>query len=533
VRVGNTRRRRRFGWFGAGFVVMVVCGLFGAGVAAADTFTAPSGCSTWTVPTGVSSVTISATGAAGANAGGAGGAGAQRSGALAVTHGGSLYVCVNVGPGGSGGSGSGSSGGGGGGGASGVSKGSDFSQPVLVAAGGGGGGGGTSGGAGGNADASGNAGTGITGNGSAGALSGGSPFSASGPGSGNPGTGPSGTGTAGGGGGGAGYRGGGGGGGSTTNFGSGGGGAGGSSFCSMTCSTGTPGSQAAVTLTYTVASAPTTSITTPANGATYQQSRTVASNFSCTDGANGSGISSCTDQNGHNTGTAIDTSTTGSHTFTVTTTSSDGLSSSSTVTYTVAAAPAIWLPQPQNGAVYTLGQSVNSYFLCADGTGGPGLASCVDQNGRVAGAPIDTSTLGTHTFSVTATSKDGLTASVSAGYRVVAPPTVSNVKARHGVVTFNIALPAPGNVDAVDTTTFRSFALAADGLQPPLGSFVFGRADVVSTQAGTMLVTVKLTAVGKLLLRDHRRATLQLVVNYTGSAGVAQTILSQTVRVTR
>jgi hypothetical protein len=301
----------------------------------------------------------------------------------------------------------------------------------------------------------------------------------------------------------------------------------------MTCSTGTPGSQAAVTLTYTVASAPTSSITTPANGATYQQNHALASNFTCADGANGSGISSCTDQNGHGSGQALDTSTIGSHTFTVTATSSDGLSSSSTVTYTVAGAPAIWLPQPQNGAVYTLGQAVNSYFLCADGSGGPGLASCVDQNGRAAGAPIDTSTLGTHTFSVTATSKDGLAASASAGYRVVAPPTVSNVKARHGVVTFNIALPAPGNVDAVDTTTFRSFALATDGLAPPLGSFVFGRTDVISTQGGTMLVTVKLTAVGKLLLRDHRRATLQLVVNYTGSAGVAQTILSQTVRVTR
>src|SRR5436309_3497782 len=90
-----------------------------------------------------------------------------------------------------------------------------------------------------------------------------------------------------------------------------------------------------------------------------------------------------------------------------------------------AAPPRIWLPLPANGATYTLGQVVHSYFLCADGSGGPGLKSCADQNGQPAGAAIDTSTLGTHSFTVTATSQDGQVSSTSAAYRVVPPPTVS------------------------------------------------------------------------------------------------------------
>ncbi len=104
--------------------------LLGVGVAAADTSTAPPGCSTWTVPSGVSSVHIDAMGAKGGGA--TGGAGAEESGTLGVTHGETLYLCVDSGGGAASGSG------GAGGGESGVSTNSAFAPPVLVAAGGGG-----------------------------------------------------------------------------------------------------------------------------------------------------------------------------------------------------------------------------------------------------------------------------------------------------------------------------------------------------------------------------------------------------------
>ncbi len=307
----------------------------------------------------------------------------------------------------------------------------------------------------------------------------------------------------------------------------------------------TPGSSAtaSVTLTYAVDSPPTISITSPVNGATYSQNDAIDSNFSCADGS-GPGISSWTDQSGRGSGQPIDTSTAGSRTFIVTATSSDGLTSSSKVIYNVAAPPAIWLPLPANGAIFTQDQSANSYFLCADGKGGPGLTSCVDQSGRASGAPIDTSAVGTHTFTVTAKSADGQTTSTTARYRVVPPPTVSQVKSRHGVIAFEINLPAAGAVDAMATASFRSFALAADtahraraadsqALQPAVGSFVYGRADIAASQAGMVPLIVIQTQGGRLLLRDHRGATVQLAIDYTGTEGLPQTVATVVLHVTR
>ena len=197
----------------------------------------------------------------------------------------------------------------------------------------------------------------------------------------------------------------------------------------------------------------------PANGGTYVVNQALASSFSCTEGAGGPGISSCTDQDGRPSGAPIDTSTPGTYSFTVTARSADGLSSSSSVTYTVAppGPPRIWLPLPTNRAVYAQGQPVNSFYLCADGTGGPGLTSCADQNGQGSGAAIDTSTLGSHTFTVTATSTDGQTASTTNTYRVIPAPAVAHVVAhRGGAVTLQVTLYGPGTVDVLSTAASRA-----------------------------------------------------------------------------
>jgi hypothetical protein len=65
---------------------------------------------------------------------------------------------------------------------------------------------------------------------------------------------------------------------------------------------------------------------------------------------------------------------------------------------------------------------VNSSFSCIEGAGGPGIASCLDQNGQPSGTAIDTSTPGQHTFTVMATSNDGLTGRSSVTYTVSNPP---------------------------------------------------------------------------------------------------------------
>jgi hypothetical protein len=66
---------------------------------------------------------------------------------------------------------------------------------------------------------------------------------------------------------------------------------------------------------------------------------------------------------------------------------------------------------------------VTAIFNCQEGHGGPGLLSCTGTvpNGHA----IDTAAPGTHTFSVTAISKDGLSTTVAHTYTVVGPPSVS------------------------------------------------------------------------------------------------------------
>jgi hypothetical protein len=230
--------------------------------AATQTFTT-SGCGNtvpanlYTVPPGVTSVAIEATGSAGQtlNVGNAvGGTGDVVSGALSgLSAGQTLDVCVNTG----GGAGGGGVGGGVGGGASGVALGSDFAQPALIAAGGGGGAFNTA--AGGNAGTpSGGAGSFVGGSSGGGGGGGtqatfgtggfagvglgntaggdGAQFTSAGPGTGGTG-GTKDIGGRGGGGGGAGYFGGGGGGSASSS--NGGGGGGGSDFCASTLTSGT------------------------------------------------------------------------------------------------------------------------------------------------------------------------------------------------------------------------------------------------------------------------------------------------------
>jgi hypothetical protein len=172
---------------------------------------------------------------------------------------------------------------------------------------------------------------------------------------------------------------------------------------------------------------PSVSITTPAEGAVYAEGQTVDASYSCTEGAGGPGLEpgseGCSGTVAN--GTPIGTSTPGEHHFTVTATSNDGLSSSTTVTYTVAAPPSASITTPAEGAVYTEGQTVDASYSCTEGTGGPGLESGSEGcSGTVAnGTAIAASTPGEHHFTVTATSQDGLSTAKTVSYTVAAPPT--------------------------------------------------------------------------------------------------------------
>jgi hypothetical protein len=392
----SVRTSRRYGRLGA-LLTLASAALLGmsAGAAAQSVTFTPGSAQEFKVPVGVASVEVIAVGGEGqrgiqcrnnlGSGAGAGGAGALVTATVPVSGVRTLYVDFGVGgDGGTGGPAECSLDGGAGGGASEVL--SEASAPLVVA--GGGGGGGASFGFGelfmeqssnGGAGASAASGVANGGNGvemfgpstreEGGGGEGGSPSSAGAAGSGEsslsswwtaatkgaPGSGGAGGSwngasgapyVAGGGGGGGGRFGGGGGG--AGNVDGGGGGAGSSFIDEATGATGSitsgAGRAQAVTIVYTIAAPPTAVIRSPADGGTYAQGAVVRAEFSCADGAGGSGIESCADSNGGSGSSGVlATSTPGSHSYTVTATSRDGETATATIDYTVSA-PALATP---------------------------------------------------------------------------------------------------------------------------------------------------------------------------------------------
>jgi hypothetical protein len=83
--------------------------------------------------------------------------------------------------------------------------------------------------------------------------------------------------------------------------------------------------------------------------------------------------------------------------------------------------PSVSISSPVNGATYTEGQVVAAEYSCPTAPG-----TTVTCSGPVAsGAPIETSTLGPHTFTVNTTDSDGVNASQGVSYTVAAPSVVS------------------------------------------------------------------------------------------------------------
>ena len=207
------------------------------------------------------------------------------------------------------------------------------------------------------------------------------------------------------------------------------------------------GQSSTATVHYLVAGLPSITLSPSISGETYGLNQVVPTSFACAEGADGPGILLCqhvgpaNDQgalgasspglNVYGQG-SLDTSSPGPHTYQVGVLSQDGLYSVTTVAYTVAdaAAPSatITAPTPSStpgsGLSYNLNQVVPTAFSCAEGTGGPGLASCVDSDGSASPGQLDTSQPGSPTYTVTATSQDGVKTTTSITYTVVGPPAV-------------------------------------------------------------------------------------------------------------
>jgi 6-phosphogluconolactonase len=114
-------------------------------------------------------------------------------------------------------------------------------------------------------------------------------------------------------------------------------------------------------------------------------------------------------------------------------------------------APVSAISSPAAGGVYSQGEVVPTTFSCADAVDAPGIASCVDSRGAPAPSGVlDTSSVGVHSYTVTAASQDGQTSSASITYIVSPPPpppppaTVAVGKVSISGATANVTLACHG-----------------------------------------------------------------------------------------
>lgn len=112
----------------------------------------------------------------------------------------------------------------------------------------------------------------------------------------------------------------------------------------------------------TVAAPPTASIGSPAAGALYIKGQAVRASYSCSEGAYGPGISSCTGTVPD--GAPVDTATLGTHVIAVTATSSDRATADASITYRVLAPLRIAI---RSGRALAIGARVKIKLACTHG----------------------------------------------------------------------------------------------------------------------------------------------------------------------
>ena len=160
------------------------------------------------------------------------------------------------------------------------------------------------------------------------------------------------------------------------------------------------------------------------------------------------------------------TSDTPGHTYTCTATSRGGTSSKSVTIRRDATLPGATIATPVNAGTYGVGQAVMASYSCSDAMSG--VAGCA---GPVAnGAAIDTASIGTKTFAVTATDSAGNVRTATATYKVVDTtppvinPTVSGTLGNNGWYTSNATVT--WTVTDAESASARK-AAAARSRSPP------------------------------------------------------------------
>jgi WD40 repeat protein len=177
------------------------------------------------------------------------------------------------------------------------------------------------------------------------------------------------------------------------------------------------GRTATKTVTYEVLDieAPKIDLRTPSDGATYDMGADLTVDYSCSD-PGGSGVAQCSGD--LPSGSRLNTDYAGTRTFHVFALDNAGHLNETTASYTIVdrRPPSIHIAYPNENALYTLGSTVLASYDCRSGSGAR-LTSC---SGPVAsGTAFDTSTIGPHTFTVSASDEKGGTATRTNAYTVI------------------------------------------------------------------------------------------------------------------
>jgi surface antigen len=167
--------------------------------------------------------------------------------------------------------------------------------------------------------------------------------------------------------------------------------------------------------------------------------------------------------------------------------------------------PTAMITTPAGGASYQYGSVPDAAFSCTDGTGGTGIASCT---ATVDGTPIGNGgalpgSLGPHTITVTATSKDGLSGEQTASYTVIQATTRLSAEPQ---LIFTKPVSGAG-LFSVNATLLTSAGAPVVGATITFTSGKTAVCTAVTTGTGDASCTIKLLPEIIVLVRDSYTAS--------------------------